>query len=167
MMADPEDIYMVYIYINRHIWKGWPEEKASQSHLILSNPGSGMSWFGLGGGSKAPEPPKKSYGETSFDNSPFDSGGGGDFASPSVPTRGGGGGFEDEILALSQQTMIQALMFKLTERGFEQCVTKPSSSLSCTKYLLEFHHLFLHPLLPTLPYPTNFNYTYSANLIVS
>ena len=38
--------------------------------------------------------------------------------------------FQDQILQLSQQAMVQALMFKLTERGFEQCVAKPSSSLS-------------------------------------
>ena len=110
-----------------------------------------MSWFGFGGGSKQPEAPK-SY-ETTFDNSSsfpgHDSSNGSDFSSPMSM---GGGGFEEQVQGLAQQAMVQALMFKLTERAFEQCVSKPSSSLSCEKILLTSPPLFFYTQLSS---PTN------------
>ena len=96
-----------------------------------------MSWFGFGGGSS--EPDKSSTSTSAYGDPGFNGSGGfadsGNYAQPSAITSGGGGGgdgsFQEQAMALGQQQMLQQLMFKLTERGFEQCVQKPSSSLSC------------------------------------
>jgi len=37
-------------------------------------------------------------------------------------------------MAEQQRLMIQQVMFKLTEISFEECVSKPSSSLSCKNF---------------------------------
>lgn len=45
----------------------------------------------------------------------------------------GGNSFEQELMAEQQKAMIQAVMFKLTDVAFENCVTKPSTSLSSSE----------------------------------
>ena len=53
-------------------------------------------------------------------------------AAPSVPmgAGAGAGNFEQDLMMEQQKAMVQAVMARLTEMSFEQCVSKPSSSLS-------------------------------------
>jgi import inner membrane translocase subunit TIM13 len=102
-----------------------------------------MSWF-FGGGNKdnndkkgdpAPITDTFDHGSSSFGGS---SSYGSDLSSGSGLGLGssssvGGGNFEQELMAEQQKAMIQAVMFKLTDTAFENCVTKPSSSLSSSE----------------------------------
>mmetsp|Transcript_19894 Transcript_19894/g.28487 ORF Transcript_19894/g.28487 Transcript_19894/m.28487 type:complete len:129 (-) Transcript_19894:2218-2604(-) len=96
-----------------------------------------MSWFG--GGSKKPEPEKsipEHFVDESDDFNDSHSLGGNDFASSSLPSGGLLGGskapssFEQALFAEQQKALVQAVVFKLTDISFEQCVPKPSTSLS-------------------------------------
>lgn len=92
-----------------------------------------MGWFGSSDDDKSKS---SSSSSSSYDSVSSFGGDSGDFAAPGGSFAGGGvggGDFQDQAVQLSQQAMIQALMFKLTERGFEQCVSKPSSSLSSSE----------------------------------
>jgi len=42
----------------------------------------------------------------------------------------GSSSFEQALLAEQQKALVQAVVFKLTDISFDQCVPKPSSSLS-------------------------------------
>ena len=90
-----------------------------------------MGWFGSSGDDKS----KKAVSSTTsaYESASHFGGNSGDFTTSSSFGSNAGGDFQDQILQLSQQAMVQALMFKLTERGFEQCVAKPSSSLSSSE----------------------------------
>lgn len=91
-----------------------------------------MGWFGSSEVDSSKESSLSSYSSSaSFDNvSNFD----GDSSLTAIGgSFGVGGDFQDQIVQLSQQAMVQALMFKLTERGFEHCVVKPTSSLSSSE----------------------------------
>ena len=88
-----------------------------------------MGWFGS---SDTTSKDSSSSSSSAYDSASNFGGDTSDFSAPSA-SFGGGGDFQDQILQLSQQAMVQALMFKLTERGFEQCVSKPGSSLSSSE----------------------------------
>jgi len=90
-----------------------------------------MSWFGFGGSKDGGE---KSSG---FDDAAF-SDDHTQFAQPSgsfSPQMGSSsaGSLESELMMEQQKALVQAIMFKLTETSFAQCVTKPSSSLSSSE----------------------------------
>ena len=86
-----------------------------------------MSWFGFGGSSA---PNKKEKGNLEVHDQP-----------PSFPlenndTKNPSGvgnnqsKFEQDVYAEQEKVLVQAVIFKLTELSFEQCVTKPTSQLS-------------------------------------
>ena len=101
-----------------------------------------MGWFGLGGGG---EEDKSSSTSSAFDpGSSFDNSGSIDMSgsASSAPMGGdraamgaarGGGGFEQDLMMEQQKAMVQAVMARLTEMSFDQCVSKPSSSLSSSE----------------------------------
>ena len=95
-----------------------------------------MSWFGFGGDSKKSEDhhidssPSSGFGQTSFPDESSFSSPSNDF---SAPRSNGAADFQQQVMVEQQKIMIQALMFKLTTLGFENCVTKPSSSLSSSE----------------------------------
>jgi hypothetical protein len=91
-----------------------------------------MSWFGLGGSPKEDKPaaPLKidefdSHQAPQFDASEHS------FA-PSGGMGGGmgGGSFEQQVAMEQQRAMVQAVVMKLTESAFDNCISKPSSSMS-------------------------------------
>jgi hypothetical protein len=97
-----------------------------------------MSWL-WGGGSKKGEDPKEDSSSFSPETSNSFGSSGGDFSAPSqsfsapsagVSAGGGMGSFKEEVMAAQQNAMIQSVMLKLTDLAFEECVKKPSSSLS-------------------------------------
>ncbi len=91
-----------------------------------------MSWFG-GGDKTAKKQETHSFPEDGYNNSSSQHT---EFAAPSsFPSSSSGGGdsggnFQQIMMQEQQKALIQAVMFKLTEISFEQCVPKPSSSLS-------------------------------------
>lgn len=95
-----------------------------------------MSWFGFGGSGKKEEPSTSSY-DDSFPNDPSSSFTN-DFSSPSaassVSSQGGlPSGFEERMIREQQQLIAQQLVSKLTDIAFDQCISKPSSSLSSSE----------------------------------
>jgi len=99
-----------------------------------------MSWFGFGGGGDKNDSNKKSSSyDTSFDSSSFDTSsssssiGGG--SNSGLGSSGGSSGvdLQQELVQLQQSAMVQAVMFKLTEMSFENCVTKPGPSLTSSE----------------------------------
>lgn len=84
-----------------------------------------MSWFGFGGSNNSSEDTSAHEHTSSFGNDhSYDSG------ADYQPQSGGGGGFAQELLIEQQKQMIQAVLLNLTDKSFEVCVPKPSSSLS-------------------------------------
>ena len=88
-----------------------------------------MSWFGFGGGDKEKEAKSSS---SSYDN---DFSGASDhhseFSSPG--TSANSGSFEQQLAMEQQKMMLQTLVLKVSELSFQQCVTKPTSSLSSSE----------------------------------
>lgn len=95
-----------------------------------------MSWFGFGG-SKKPEDDhtEKSMKIDDFDHHNDFSASSTNFAAPSMPVGGGAslGQFEQEVMLEQQKAMIMTLALRVTELAFDNCVTKPSSSLSSSE----------------------------------
>ena len=100
-----------------------------------------MSWFGLGGGGDKNDSNKKSsssYDTSSFDSSSFDTSSSSSMGGGSNSGLGSSGGssgvdLQQELVQLQQSAMVQAVMFKLTEMSFENCVTKPGPSLTSSE----------------------------------
>ena len=100
-----------------------------------------MGWFGIGGSDNNDD----SSSVTSYDpGSSFESGSSGaadlDGGSSSLGMGGGAGGgvigaspFEQDLVMEQQKAMVQAIMARLTEISFKECITKPSSSLSSSE----------------------------------
>ena len=96
-----------------------------------------MSWFGWGG-SKGGSGSSGSAG--SGYEAPVDSGfdAGTEFVEPNAGAfsadqgsfAGQGASLAEEVMAEQQRALVQAVMFKLTEMAFDQCVSRPGSSLS-------------------------------------
>jgi hypothetical protein len=92
-----------------------------------------MSWFGFGGAPKDDKPTAplkidefdaRSQAPT-FDSSEHN------FASSAGMGGGmGGGSFEQQVAMEQQRAMVQAVVMKLTESAFDNCISKPSSSMS-------------------------------------
>ena len=95
-----------------------------------------MSWFGFGGSGKKDDSSSSSS-DYSYDNnsSSFQETDSSSFAAPSAPmsSLGGSGSFEQEIAMEQQKALIQAVVMKITDMAFDQCVTKPSGSLSSSE----------------------------------
>mmetsp|Transcript_2505 Transcript_2505/g.2611 ORF Transcript_2505/g.2611 Transcript_2505/m.2611 type:complete len:134 (+) Transcript_2505:94-495(+) len=107
-----------------------------------------MSWF-FGGGNNnddKKDTSRSTHDSYSSSSTPFDTAPtttfGGDLGSSSglgaSPSLGGGSSaglssFQEELMAEQQRAVIQAVMFKLTDVAFDQCVPKPSSSLSSSE----------------------------------
>ena len=98
-----------------------------------------MSWFG-GWGSSRGSGSGPASGDTSvtptaedaFDSSSFDEAS----SLARQPTSGGPGDQEalQRLLAAEQQrVMVQAVMFRLTDMSFEQCVASPGTALSSSE----------------------------------
>lgn len=88
-----------------------------------------MSWFGLGGGGSKPNKDEKITELNSNSASPynnFDADSSSSFASSNQTTTK----FEEILQEEQKKLLVQAIMFKLTDISFEQCVKKPSTSLS-------------------------------------
>ena len=101
-----------------------------------------MSWFGFGGSKKDDDNKPTTMNVDSFDNSSFSNETSnfasvdslGSSGSGSIGLGGASGGsFEAELMAEQQKAMIQAIMFKLTDVSFDNCIPKPSSSLSSSE----------------------------------
>jgi mitochondrial import inner membrane translocase subunit TIM13 len=97
-----------------------------------------MSRFGFGGGKG--EDSNKKPSTSAYDtglSSGFGDDHGTEFASPSssfgAASSAGAGSLEQELVMEQQKALVQAIMFKLTETAFEQCISKPSSSLSSSE----------------------------------
>lgn len=80
-----------------------------------------MSWFG--GGTKKEEPVK----EIAFENS-NDS-----FGTGNVSTPGNSEAFQRALQVEQQKALIQAVMFKLTDLSFENCIQNPGTALSSSE----------------------------------
>ena len=82
-----------------------------------------MSWFG---GSSAPKTEKKSY--DSDDSFSYN-------APPQQSAASSLSASDEQLVAtyqgILQQGMMQEVMLKLTTGSFQECISKPSSSLSC------------------------------------
>ena len=99
-----------------------------------------MSWFG-GRGSKKEESPKQaveSPSDLASAGNSFDSG----FDDDSLPpitapamgeVRGDQEALQRALAAEQQRIMVQAVMFRLTDMSFEQCVPNPGTTLSSTE----------------------------------
>ncbi len=104
-----------------------------------------MSWFGLGGGGNKDNDEESSSGSSgdSFadQGSSFEAGrgmemgasGGGMDVGGGGAALGGRGSFEQDLVMEQQKAMVQAVMARLTEMSFDQCVSKPSASLSSSE----------------------------------
>jgi len=99
-----------------------------------------MSWLFGGGGDKNDSNKKSSsnYDTTSFDSSSFDTSSSSSMGGSSNSSLGSSGGssgvdLQQELVQLQQSAMVQAVMFKLTEMSFENCVTKPGPSLTSSE----------------------------------
>jgi len=85
-----------------------------------------MSWWGSGSSDKdsSSSPSNNSYDtSSSFGSEPSTQ-----FAAPSSSNN-----LQEQLQLEQQKAMIQTVMLKLTDIGFEQCVSKPSSSLSSSE----------------------------------
>jgi hypothetical protein len=101
-----------------------------------------MSWFGWGG-SKGGSGSSGSSGSGSYDAAPVHSGfdAGTEFVEPNAGAFGAeqgsfasqGTSLAEEVMAEQQRALVQAVMFKLTEMSFDQCISRPGSSLSSSE----------------------------------
>ena len=105
-----------------------------------------MSWFFGGSGKDNDKKDESTFSSSTSNIDGFGSGGfdsapsttfGNDVGSSSGLGGGLGGqkldSFQQELIAEQQKAVIQAVMFKLTDVAFDQCVPKPSSSLSSSE----------------------------------
>ena len=104
-----------------------------------------MGWFGLGGGENKNDGSNLSSDASYTSESAFESGNAAnigastgstfDVGGGAAPAQGMGGlgSFEQDLVMEQQKAMVQAVMARLTEMSFEQCVSKPSSSLSSSE----------------------------------
>ena len=105
-----------------------------------------MGWFGFGGDSGSGSDgvnKAKSYdapsfpGDDSLTSGGFSSGnsslGGSAGGMPSAPGGQQLDAFQQEVLQLQQSNMAQAVVTKLTELAFTNCISKPGSSLSSSE----------------------------------
>lgn len=90
-----------------------------------------MSWFGGGGQKKDDDAGSftDSYSSGSSSASSYSTGSSLGASGPSRSLSS----FQQELVQEQQKAMVQGVMLKLTEISFENCVTKPSSSLSSTE----------------------------------
>jgi hypothetical protein len=88
-----------------------------------------MSWWGSSGSDKDSSSSSSSASSSSYDTS---SSFGTDTTQYATPSSSGGN-LQEQLQLEQQKAMIQTVMLKLTDIGFEQCVSKPSSSLSSSE----------------------------------
>lgn len=92
-----------------------------------------MSWFGFGGSNKKDDSNDYNY-DTSSNAASFAQEDTSSYAAPSASMGSlGGGSFEQEIAMEQQKVMIQAVVMKITDIAFDQCVQKPTEALSSSE----------------------------------
>ena len=87
-----------------------------------------MSWFGFGGDKKPTDSGISSSSTEDFSSASFINEAPTQFAAPSSA-----GSFEEQVMLEQQKMVMQTVLLKLTEVSFENCISKPSSSMSSSE----------------------------------